>query len=177
MFLVSNKSMFGTLVFFGKIFPKRIKSFPTCLFLMIRGPCSTIADHQSCRSVFHRRAFCVSRDSELKMRQIDHCSLPAFYLSLVGRIHICSTRSLSRKTSERKGRALDFWRDLAHLNLFHTLHAMSCVFLAEKILRMILLKIGFQRFSVWLRFDLMSQSLYSSFSCCISCPTVEYNRP
>ena len=56
-------------------------------------------------------------------------------------------------------RALNFRRDLTHFEVLYVLHTVNHIvrLFAEWVVRVILPRVGFQRFSIWVRFELMNQ--------------------
>ena len=61
-----------------------------------------------------------------------------------------------------------FKKKLTHFEVLHIRHAVDNVFrlFAEWVVRLILPQVGFQRFSIWVRFDLMNQ-LFDYFVACM----------
>ena len=62
-----------------------------------------------------------------------------------------------------------FRRDLTHFEVLHVHHAVDHVlrFFAEWVVRLILPQVGFQRFSIWMRFHLMNQLVDYYFACIV----------
>ena len=60
-------------------------------------------------------------------------------------------------------------RILSHFEILHVPHAMDHVLrlFAEWVVRVILPQVGFQRFSIWVRFELMNQLFDYFFACMI----------
>ena len=72
------------------------------------------------------------------------------------------------RPTRQTARALDFRRDIAHFEVLHVSHAVDHVlrFLAEWIVRLILLQVGFQRVSIQVRFNLMNQLFFDCYFAC-----------
>ena len=66
-------------------------------------------------------------------------------------------------------RALNFSRYFTHLEVLHVSHAAGHVLrlFAEWVVRVILPQVGFQRPSIWMRFELMNQLLDCFLACVI----------
>ena len=65
-------------------------------------------------------------------------------------------------------RALNFRRYFTHLEVLHVSHAADHVprLFAEWVVRVILPQVGFQRLSIWMRFELVNQ-LFDCFLACV----------
>ena len=66
-------------------------------------------------------------------------------------------------------RVLNFSRDLTPFEVLHILQAVDPIlrFCAEWVVHLMLPQVGFQRFSIWMRFELMNQLVDHFFACMV----------
>ena len=97
---------------------------------------------------------------------IDLCSINAFCLCDASRFRKYNTQCLSSSMSDIEG-ALNLKRYLTHLEVLRVSHAADHVLrlFAEWVVHVILPQFGFQRLSIWVRFELMNQL----FDCFLAC--------